>query len=243
MKAYYSVQSARDHTDIDPWRPNGYLCGLKTPFMKHIPFLFLLLVGSMGLVSCGGDSVSVEGLEAHNTACTEQMGSLSALQGVIKVNQLAMTHPFTPSPMDPMSAGSDQGSGTASATAESTPTPTKDILEGLPEERILTVKKGFAAVNENLNVLQTKSLDLQQQITTLLDEVAALRKELEGGEVSPAGKEKFAAMAGRIDKLKSDLAAFDKEVADAQQKNLEFLKSDEVLSPGVSYLLANSSKI
>ena len=219
----------------------GYLCRLKIPSMKNIPFLFILLVAGMALSSCGGAGVSAEGLDAHNTACTEQMGNLSELQGVIKVNQLAMTHPFIPSPMDPM--GGDQGSGTAPGGAESAPAPTKDILADMPEERVLTIKKGFASVNEQLNLLQTKSVELQNSITELLNEIGSMRTELEGGKVSPQSEEKFAGMADRIAKLKADLAAFDKEVTVAQQKNLEFLKSDEVLTPGVSYLLANSSKI
>lgn len=197
----------------------------------------------LALASCGGAGVNAEGLEAHNATCTEQMGNLSELQGVIKINQLAMTHPFTPSPMDPMGAGADQGSGTAPAASEAAPAQTKNIMEGLPEERILTIKKGFGSVNEQFNLLQTKSVEIQNSITELLNEIGSLRTELEGGKVSPQSEEKFAGMAARIDKLKTDLAAFDKEVSDAQQKNLEFLKSDEVLSPGVSYLLANSSKI
>ena len=82
-----------------------------------------------------------------------------------------------------------------------------------------------------------------ERIQQIQKDMATLRTELEKEEQSAKAKTLFAGIAARIEESKAEITTFDQEVEDAQAKNLEFLGSEEVLKPGLSYLIAYSSKI
>jgi len=204
--------------------------------MKFHLIVSFFLMSSLIFTSCKTDrNVTAADLTTYEANCQELVETVNELNQVVQTNILAMTHPFQPVTSGMM--------GEVDVPPPPVQTEAKNPLDSLPKERAQAVMNGFTKVNANLNTLQTKAGTLMESITSIQNDLAGLRKELEQEEQSAEAKTLFAGIASRIEETKAAMAAFDQEVETAQAKNLEFLSSEEILKPGVSYLLAYSTKI
>ncbi len=195
----------------------------------------IVLISSLLLTSCSNQkNINAADLTAYESSCQELVTTVSDLTQVVHTNLLAMTHPFQPVTIGLM--GED-------VPPPPVQTEARNPLDSLPKERADVVMSSFTKINANLNTLHTKSATLMERIQQIQKDMATLRTELEKEEQSQEAKTLFAGIADRIEKTKAEITAFDEEVEAAQAKNLEFLGSEEVLKPGLSYLIAYSSKI
>ncbi len=203
--------------------------------MKFHLLLSIVLISSLLLTSCSNQkNINAADLTAYESSCQELVTTVSDLTQVVHTNLLAMTHPFQPVTIGLM--GED-------VPPPPVQTEARNPLDSLPKERADVVMSSFTKINANLNTLHTKSATLMERIQQIQKDMATLRTELEKEEQSQEAKTLFAGIADRIEKTKAEITAFDEEVEAAQAKNLEFLGSEEVLKPGLSYLIAYSSKI
>jgi hypothetical protein len=203
--------------------------------MKFHLLLSIVLISSLLLTSCSNQkNINAADLTAYESSCQELVTTVSDLTQVVHTNLLAMTHPFQPVTIGLM--GED-------VPPPPVQTEARNPLDSLPKERADVVMSSFTKINANLNTLHTKSATLMERIQQIQKDMATLRTELEKEEQSQEAKTLFAGIPDRIEKTKAEITAFDEEVEAAQAKNLEFLGSEEVLKPGLSYLIAYSSKI
>ncbi len=203
--------------------------------MKFHLLLSIVLISSLLLTSCSNQkNINAADLTAYESSCQELVTTVSDLTQVVHTNLLAMTHPFQPVTIGLM--GED-------VPPPPVQTEARNPLDSLPKERSDVVMSSFTKITANLNTLHTKSATLMERIQQIQKDMATLRTELEKEEQSQEAKTLFAGIADRIEKTKAEITAFDEEVEAAQAKNLEFLGSEEVLKPGLSYLIAYSSKI
>lgn len=197
--------------------------------MKPILFAGLLGLAALLIGACGQEGkLSEATVDQYEKEFRTLEDTLTLLNEALQTNMLALSFPFT--------GGRGQGGVIDMVEDYQHPNP----LEGLPEERQIKVKSGFASMNEKLNDLNTRMTATRDELYTIFNDLGKLRAALANDNVDEEIKALQKSVVARLESLNSEAKSLDAEVREAQKRNMTFLQSDESMMPGYSWLLGSS---